>query len=343
MSSLSGILILMIVIAILIIVISIIVYNRRLDKITKGEIHDTHNPIPEPKTTANVLYKTILIVITAVSFISISTMSGMLMSLSNSVNNLENTQNSLNYELSSLRTMLEEQSGIIASSDWTLENTDYDAMTADIDYTVSLKTYSDDTEVTLYVNGNTIPLQKNAQTPGTYSGTFKAGFFDSLMNAKLVIKTAGISSTENTDLAESLAWDFFPFPAMSSHFNSNRQADGSIKYDGGYTLIFEDKNTYMNTQMPGIDKVTVTYLTSGRELKTMDITKEALSGEEITLEQGLDVDDYLAGRFEITLDNGYRLIDTTVMVFESGIDTQSLSGTYIIDPDGNKVWENPKY
>ena len=75
MSNFSGILILMIVIAILIIVISIIVYNKRLDKITKGEIHDTHNPVPEPKTTANVLYKTILIVITAVSFISISTMS----------------------------------------------------------------------------------------------------------------------------------------------------------------------------------------------------------------------------------------------------------------------------
>ena len=52
--------------------------------------------------------------------------------------------------------------------------------------------------------------------------------------------------------------------------------------------------------MPGIDKVTVTYLTSGRELKTMDITKEALSGEEITLEQGLDVEDYLAGRVPVT-------------------------------------------
>ncbi len=340
MKSFSGILILMIIAAVLIIVISIILYNRRLDKITKGELHDTHNPVPEPKTTAVALYRIILLVITAISLISISTMSGMLMSLQNTVGSLENSQNSLNYELSSLRTMLEEQSSLIASSDWTYENTDYDAMTTDIVYSADLKSFSDDTEVTLYVKGDAVPLQRSAQTAGRYSGTFKAGLFDSLMNARLVIRTAGISSTENIDLAESLAWDFFPFPAMSSRFSSQRRANGSIEYEGAYTLIPDENNT--NPNMPGIKKVTVTYINSGSELKTIDITKEALSGEEISLEPGLEVEDYLLGRFEITLDNGYHLIDNTVMVFESGTDTQSLSGTYITDPEGNTVWENPK-
>lgn len=344
MSNFSGIIILMFIVAVLIVVISIIVYNRRLDKITKGELHDTHNPVPEPKTTAGVLYKIILIVIAGATFISVSTVSGMLISIKNSIGDLENTQNGLNYELDSLKAMLEEQSTNIASSDWTFKNIDYDTMTTDIDYTVSLKTFADDTEVILSVNGGSTPLQKDAQTPGTYNGTLTAGFFDSLMNAKLIIKTAGISTTEMTDLAESLAWDFFPFPAMSSHFTSDRGSNGRIKYDGAYTLILPDDNSEnKNSNMPGIKNVTVTYLTSGRELKTIDITKEALSGEEISLEQGLDVDGYLAGRFEITLDNGYHLIDNTIMVFESGIDTQGLSETYITDPDGNRVWENPKY
>ncbi len=342
MRNFSGILILMLVIAVLIIIVSIIIYNRRLDKIAKGEMHDTHNPIPEPKTTADVLYKIILIVIAAVSFISISALSGKIMSLTNSVNNLENTQNGLNYELSSLKNMFEEKSAIIDSSDWSYENIYYDAMTADIAYSVSLKTFSDDTEVKLCVNGNTYPLNKSAQTPGTYNGIIKAGFFDELMNAKLIINTAGVSTIETTDLAESLVWDFFPFPSMSSHFGSTRLANGKVKYNGAYTLLFEDNSANTNIKRPGVAKVTVSYITAGRVLKTLDITKEALSGEEIALEQGLEVDGYLLGRFEITTENGYRLTDNCLMVIDSGIDPQNIESAYIEDANGNKVWEREK-
>ena len=47
----------MIAIASVIVVISLIAYNRRLDRIARGEVHGTHNAIPEPGTTAGITYK----------------------------------------------------------------------------------------------------------------------------------------------------------------------------------------------------------------------------------------------------------------------------------------------
>ncbi len=338
MSKFAGILIFMILVAILIVAVSIIIYNRRLDKITKGELHDTHNPIPEPKTTADFLYKTILLVVVSISLISVSTMSGMIITLRNDVDNMRNIQGDLNNELYTLRSTIEEQSRLVASSDWSYENVDYGTMTTDVNYSVTLKKYSDDTEVTLSINGNNVPLERTEYSPGTYSGTFHAGFFDELMNGTLIIKTAGISTTEKTDLAESLVWQFFPFPGMSSQFNIKSQPGGKTKYTGTYQLHFEDLGQNSDGKMPGVSNVTVTYESSGKELATVDITDQALSGEDIQLEQGLEGDSYLLARFVITMDNGYRLIDNSIMVIDSDLDPQSLEDRHIEDADGNVVW-----
>ena len=339
MSYFAAILIAMITGAVLITAISIIIYNRRLDKIAKGEQHDTHTSIPEPKTTADVLYKTILIVIVSISLISISTLSGMIISLRSDVDNMRNIQGDLNNELYTLRTCIEDQSKLVSSSDWTYENVDYGNMTTDVNYSVTLKQYSDDTEVTLSINGNNVPLKRTEYSPGTFSGKFTAGFFDELMDGTLIIKTAGISTTEKTDLSESLVWQFFPFPGMSSQFNIKSQPGGKSKYTGTYQLHFEDSEEYSGVKMPGISNVTVTYVSSGKELATVDITKQALSGEDIPLEQGLEGDSYLLACFVITMDNGYHLIDNSIMVIGSDLDPQDLEDRHIEDANGNVVWK----
>ena len=341
MSYFAGILLLMIVVAVLIIAVSIIIYNKRLDKIAKGELHDTHNPIPEPKTTAEFLYKTILLVIVSISLISISTLSGMVISLRNDVDNMRSDQGELSNELYTLRSDLEEQARLVASSDWSFENMDYNTMTTDVNYSATLKQYSDDTEVTLSINGNNILLERTEYSPGTYSGKFTAGFFDDLMNGTLIIKTAGISTTETVQLAESLVWDFFPFPGMSSQFTTKR-TPGGLKYDGKYQLHFDDIGQNSDGKMPGINNVTVTYISSGKELATVDITEQALSGEDISLIQGLEGDSYLLARFVITMDNGYRIIDNSIMVIDSDLDPQSLEDNHIEDADRNVVWTMPK-
>ncbi|MBR4183087.1 MAG: hypothetical protein IKQ56_04610 [Lachnospiraceae bacterium] len=342
MSYFAGILLLMIVVAVLIIAVSIIIYNKRLDKIAKGELHDTHNPIPEPKTTAEFLYKTILLVIVSISLISISTLSGMVISLRNDVDNMRNDQSELSNELYTLRSDLEEQARLVASSDWSFENVDYNTMTTDVNYSATLKQYSDDTEVTLSINGNNILLERTEYSPGTYSGKFHASFFDDLMNGTLIIKTAGISTTETVQLTESLVWDFFPFPGMSSQFTTKSRMDGGLKYDGKYQLHFDDIGQNSDGKMPGINNVTVTYISSGKELATVDITKQALSGEDISLVQGLEGDSYLLARFVITMDNGYRIIDNSIMVIDSDLDPQDLEDNHIEDADGNVIWTMPK-
>ena len=338
MSNFAGIIIVMAIAAILIITISIIIYNRRLDKVTRGELHDTHNPLPEPGTTAGVLYRTILIAIVCVSLISIGTLSGSVTSLQNSVADLQRSNADINNELYSLRMALDEQARLISDYDWNFENVDYDSLTADIIVKVHLKEFADDTEVTLSINGNSIPMEKDTSEPGSYNGRFHVSLFDELMNGTVLIKTAGIFTSENIDIAESLVWDFFPFPAISSRFTSERTAGGKLKYDGAYTVTFEYDECH-DIRKTGISNVMVTYMTSGRELKTLDITQQALNQEEIAIESGLEIDKDLTFRFEITTDTGYKLIENTVMIHDMATDPDSLEASRIEAPDGNVVWQ----
>ena len=341
MSNFASIIVFMVVAAILIITVSIIIYNRRLDKVTRGELHDTHNPLPEPKTTAGVLYRTILIVIVSISLISIGTMSGLVVSLQNSVRDLQTSNTDISNELYSLRTMLDEQAKLISDYNWDFENIDYDSLEADIIVKAHLKEFADDTEVTLSINGNSIPMEKDAVELGTYCGRFHVSLFDELMNGAVLIKTAGVFTSENIDIAESLTWDFFPFPGISTRFTSERTANGKLKYDGAYTVMF-DNDEYHNIKKTGISKVMVTYMTSGRELKTIDITQQALNREEIVLESGLEIDKDLTFRFEITTDSGYKLIQNSVMIHDMAIDPDSIEGARIEDTNGNVVWQETR-
>ena len=52
MTAIAGFLVITFLVGIAIVIISVIAYNKRLDKITNGEVHDTHSRIPEPGTTA---------------------------------------------------------------------------------------------------------------------------------------------------------------------------------------------------------------------------------------------------------------------------------------------------
>ena len=341
MSNFAGIILVMAVAAVLIIAVSIIIYNRRLDKVTKGEIRDTHNPLPEPKTTAGVLYRTILIVIASVSLISIGTLSGVVASLQNSIQMLQNTNDGINSELYSLRTELEKQTKMISAYGWNFENIDYDSKTADIVMDIHLKEFADDTEVTLDIHGISVPMEKNTAEPGAYTGRFNVSIFDELMNATVFVKTAGIFKSENIDISESLAWDFFPFPAISSRFRSEKTAGGKLKYDGAYTVMFDYDNSH-NIPKADVSKVMVTYMTSGRELKTLDITQQALNQEEITLEKGLEIDKDLTFRFEITTDSGYKIIQNSVMIHDMSLDPDAIEATRIEDADGNVVWQLQK-
>jgi len=91
MMSVFAYIIIMTLIAAVIIVVSIVAYNKRLDKVTRGEVHDTHSAIPEPRSTAGVIYKTVLIILAILIYIGLSTASGIISGLENRVSSLDSS------------------------------------------------------------------------------------------------------------------------------------------------------------------------------------------------------------------------------------------------------------
>ena len=109
MSSLIIYIIIVLVLAAVIVALSVYAYNRRLDRITRGEERDTHSAVPEPRTTVSVLYRPILMAVVIVSLLTVSALNGRISTLQSSLNELRSNQNSMNWDLESIRQQLEER------------------------------------------------------------------------------------------------------------------------------------------------------------------------------------------------------------------------------------------
>ena len=90
-----------------------------------------------------------------------------------------------------------------------------------------------------------------------------------------------------------------------------------------------------------IEKATVTYMTSKKDIKTLDITKETLNHERITLEKGLPLEKDLTFRTEIYTKSGFKIVEYSAMIFEAGYD--DYDRTEIYDKDGRLLWKDDQY
>ena len=72
--------------ALVIIGVIIFAYNKRLDKVVKGEVHDIHSNIPEPKTAISTTYQAVLMILVVILVLN-------LFSMGNKINSLENELN----------------------------------------------------------------------------------------------------------------------------------------------------------------------------------------------------------------------------------------------------------
>ena len=322
-------LIIMLAVAAGIVAACIIAYNRRLDRITSGEIRDTHSSIPEPRTTAGVLYRIILMVIVVLALFSISAANGKLTSLQSRVNQLQSEQSHLVSEIEDLQTQFEQGTYSVANSWWEYDNIDLNAGTVEVVYTARLKQYAEDTAVTLEFNGKSIPLER--ETPGSFTGRFTVGLFEDLGQPFLCITENGVTKGESADLPDYVFWEFLPMPSYSCQFESGTSL-GKMKYSGSYSVLAKGPEE--------IETASVTYLSGGRELKTLDITEEVRDGKTITLEKGLDLEKDLTFRLELVTKSGYHIVDQTVMIYDSSIDTERLDYLKILGRDGSVVWED---
>ncbi|MCR4793276.1 MAG: hypothetical protein K5871_11035 [Lachnospiraceae bacterium] len=315
--------------AAIIITISIITYNRHLDKVTKGEIHDTHSSVPEPRSTASVIYKVVLMVIVIMTYIGISTISGMMSSMQNRITNLENDVRSLSYDVQDLKTELEQRDRLVSSFNYEF-GTPVDNM-VDLKIELWLRDYTDDTEVSLDIAGRHIELEKNSDR--AFSGVVTVSIFDDCSLPWVNITENGQTIGETLEFFDYLFWEYLPFPMMNCQFESKPSLSG-MKISGSYSFSLSPSDN--------VESVTMTYLSEGRDLKTMDITSQAVSGETITLESGLDIGDDLSFRTEIVTSDGYRIVEQRLMVFNAIEYPDDYEYERIYDMDGNLLWENDK-
>ena len=329
MMNLAIYLIIMVAVAAGIVAACIVAYNRRLDRITSGEIRDTHSAIPEPRTTAGVLYRIILMAAVVLALFSISAANGKLTTLQSRVNQLQSEQSQLVSEIEELQTQLEQSAYSVANSWWEYENVDLDAGTLEVVYTAQLKQYAEDTAVTLEFNGKSLPLEQ--ETPGSFTGRFSIGLFEEFGHPFLCITENGVTKGESADFPECVFWEFLPMPSYSCKFESGISL-GKMKYSGTYTVITDHPEEICFAE--------ITYLTGDRELKTMDITDKVVNLEMITLEKGLDLEKDLTFRLELVTKDGFRIVDQSVMIYETSADVESREYLRILDREGNTVWED---
>ena len=326
--------ILLLIVAAVIILISIVAYNRRLDRITSGELHDTHSSIPEPGTTVGATYRIVLMVVVVLSFLGISTVKGTIDSMQNTINNLRNEQSMLSREIGSLRAQIEESGKRTASVSWDILDKDLTAFTAEITYTAALKQYTENTAAALDLNGKSIPLERSAS--GTYTARFTIDLSETFEDPQICITEDGKTIRESVEFPDNLLWKLLPFPEVSSSMSSGVRK-GKLEYEGSYTVF---------TGHPeDVASASVTYLTGGKEIRTMDITQEVLDEKTITLDKGMELENDLVLRFEIVTRTGLRIVRSQIMMYkvsENPYEDEKWDFLRVLDKDGNTVWDAGK-
>ena len=332
--AIAGSLIILLLAAIAVIAVSVFAYNRRLDRIVRGEARDTHSPIPEPKDTVSGTYRIVLMVVAVFSLISISAANGRISSLQNSVSSLESQQHNLSWEISQLREELRQQETRINGVSWEVKNADLDTCTADVRLEVSLREFTEDTEVSFSMDGNEVKLAGGAA--GTFRGDIRANLFEAFRDVTVCISEGGVTRTEPVyDFPDYFFWDYLPTPGLTCSFNSDTSF-GRMTCEGAFSFQFDRRED--------IESVTLTYMTGGKDLETLDITKEAVSGTEITLPKGLKLEKDLTFRTEIETKSGFRMVKQDFMVFEASPENRTGEEFFrIYGKDGELVWEDPAY
>ena len=329
MASLLIYVILLLLFAAVIIFISIYRYNRHLDKVTKGEVHDTHSSIPEPRTTAGVSYKVVLIVIVIMTFIGVSTISGITSSMQARMNDLDSDMRNLYNQMYQMQEDLKKQSSHIANFTYTIGDVDLDTYKVTIDNELMLKEYTDDTIVKLKIGGRIYNMDYEGN--GIYTLTIERGIFEEDFEAQVVIEEPGRNYAEFVDYPSSLYYDYLPMPMFNCSFSS-RTKIGKMEVEGSYTMIMDNTDD--------IESVQVTYVSNGQDLKTVDITTEALNQETICIDKGLEVKRDLTMRFEIVTRSGFKIVDQQIMVYEESDFPYDYEYRRVYDSNGNLIWED---
>ncbi len=310
--------------AVIILGLCIYLYNRRLDKIAKGEARGTHTSVPEPKMTALIVYLTFIFLIVWLTLINSQRIT------SQSENYLDDIMD-MKAEISDLRREIEENATHFRRISFVTRNADFKEKMVDIVYTIELKEYSDDTKVTVNIDGTDVALEKYA--PGLYNGSFRTDMFKVIDSATVKITDDGRTVTEDrNDLTGEMFWDVIPNISTYYQNASIHNSFGKLSFEGGYGVEIDDPEN--------IDSVKVTYMTGDTEIKTLDITEDVLNGNRIVCDKITTEENEISFRYEVTTKEGLRIVDKRAVCFKDRPGNPENDYETVYDPDGNVLWES---
>ena len=332
MSRIAVYIILLIVVAIIITVISIIAYNKRLDRITKGEVRDAHSNVPEPQTTAGFTYKAVLIALSIIALLTISRVNGMIDGLNHTINNLQSQLHLMSMDMLELKESVEQSGNLVSNLSYEIASEDMEKKTGALNFSLNLKQYSENTKVTISLGNHEAQLKKT--TPGTFSGKITVdlfGFYDQL---KVCIAEDNITKVESSDFQQYLFWNVLPMPRLECNLES-KESRGKIKCNGWYSLAFDNPEK--------IEFATIAYVVDGKELEAFDATTEVRNGTKINLDKDMTVTSSLSVKVDILTKDGYRISTQHVLAYTASPEYVDDDYERIFDSDRNLVWDNEKY
>ena len=287
------------ILAAVIIIISIILYNRRLDRIARGEQRDAHSNMPEPRTMASLIYKATMFTLVLLTFLNTSSMKSQLDSLQSA---MHSRMNDLNRAISELESRLEEEERRVFDFQWEVKDADLENETATVQLSAFLKEYTSETSGIFSVGGRSVPL--TVREDGALIGEFSENIFADLGEVKIVIKEGERSTAENFDWMGTLYESVLPVPNL--HTNELEIRNGRIiggTYDLAVSPVFYDD----------IERVNAVYITGGKEVRTADITEKVLKDEYISIDTDIKNEDYLILRVDLYTKSGFTIKERLIL------------------------------
>lgn len=314
--------------ALVILVLSIIAYNIRLDKAARGERRDAHSSIPEPRTTASVIYKAALLFLVIIMFFNTSSMSGSLTAMQSDLVNLHSTVKELEIQLWQLREREEEREKRVADFNWEILDVDLDKKTARVRISAKLNEYTEDTDVSVSLGGqNAIPLARGGN--GMFSTVITAGIFDTYSSSEIFITENGKTVSEDVYYYGYLFNDILPTPQfVSSSWSHSQGLKGDI-LNGEYSIFVDNPEL--------LESVSATHIVDGVTVKSMDITEQVKNTEIITIGKNIKVERSVSVEIEVLAKSGFRIVRCKPMfITEYGEIDHYLR---VFDQNGNMVYE----
>lgn len=298
----------LLILAVGIIVISIILYNRRLDRIARGEQRDAHSNMPEPRTMASLIYKVTMFVLVLLMFLNTSSLKSQLDSLQSA---MHSRMHDLSTEINVLRSRLEEEERRVFDFQWEVKDTDLETGTATVQLSAFLKEYTSETSGFFSVGGRSVPL--TLREDGALIGEFSENIFADLGEVKIVIKEGERSTAENLDWMGTLYESVLPVPNL--HTNELEIRNGRIiggTYDLAVSPVFYDD----------IQVVNAVYITGGKEVRTADITEKVLKDEYVSIDTDIKTEDYLILRVDLYTKSGFTIKERLILDYTVPYDNE---------------------